>query len=89
METDILELEGPWEEILKRSEELAGRRVRITAYPKQEDEEDLPPKIKQTLEWLEEWKNTPLTEEEVQILEEFEQFRKDHPFRLRVIQDEP
>ncbi|MBW3623549.1 MAG: hypothetical protein KY468_09090 [Armatimonadetes bacterium] len=89
MNGDTLELEGTWEEILKHSEELSGRKVRLTAFPKLDlEDETLPPEVKQTLEWLEEWKNTPLTEEEIEVLEEFEQFRKEHPFRLRVVQDE-
>lgn len=35
------------------------------------------------LAWLDEWRQTPLTEEEERILDEFPAFRKEHPFRLR------
>lgn len=91
MESDTLELEGTWEEILARSEDLAGRRVHLTVLsPKPTADhhpETLPHPNQKMLEVLQEWKNTPLTDEEIQILEDFEQFRKDHPIRFRTPED--
>jgi hypothetical protein len=86
MASQELELEGTWEEVLAHSPELAGRRVRVTVLP--EDEEPgaevngLPPENQRMLESLRKWQATPLTPEEIAILDEFEQFRKEHPFTL-------
>ena len=38
METPLLEMEGTWEEILSRSPELSGRRVRLIVLPEEHDE---------------------------------------------------
>ena len=89
MESETLELEGTWEEILAHSEELEGRWVYVRVQSSSKDtQKDLTPAAKRTLEWLEEWKNTPLTDEEVKILEDFERFRQDHPFSLRTLKEE-
>ena len=90
METETLELEGTWEEILKRSDELTGRHVRLTVLPRSGEADSpasLSPENRRMLEVLKAWEQTPLTEEEVKILEEFEQFRKDHSIRLRLLDD--
>ena len=42
-----LELEGTWEQIVTHSDELAGRRVRVTVLP---DESTLPPIWEQIVE---------------------------------------
>lgn len=84
MATEILE--GTWEEILEHAAELEGHRVRVTVLG---DDERAPrrPRLRrgnrEMLALLEEWQKTPLTDEERQALDEFEAFRKEHPFRLR------
>lgn len=90
MSAEPIVLEGTWEEIQSHSKELEGRKVRLIALsPENSEEPTLTPEAKKTLEWLEEWKRTPLTDEETQVLEEFEQFRKEHPIRFRIPFDEP
>lgn len=89
MISETLELEGTWEEILTHADELAGRRVRVTVLPP-ETQTEAPPQETNNQAMLkrwEEWWNTPLTEEERAVLDEFEQFRRDHPFRLRELKD--
>jgi hypothetical protein len=88
----ILEMEGTWEEILEHSPELTGRRVRVRVLPENgsasPNTEALRKRSEEMLAAYEDWKNTPWTEEERAILDDFEQFRKEHPFRLRQIEDE-
>lgn len=83
------ELEGTWEEILAHSSELAGQRVRVTVLPP--DDHALTPDERQrmTLEVLGELKNTEWTDEEMAILDGFEEFRKQHPLTFRRLHDEP
>jgi hypothetical protein len=87
----LLELEGTWEEILGRAGQLAGRRVRLIVLPeiRQDVPEDGPPGPDHAamLQLLEEWQQTPLTDEEQAILEGFDEFRREHPFRLRQLKD--
>ncbi len=40
MKAEPLELEGTWEEIVARGEELAGRRVRVIVLPSEAEGED-------------------------------------------------
>jgi hypothetical protein len=84
---ETIELEGTWEEILEHADELAGRRVRVTVLaPEAEVESGKPPlkpENQRMLEVLEEWYRTPLTEEEKEVLDGFEQFRREHPIRFR------
>ena len=91
MAEHALELEGTWEEIMGRAAELAGRRVRLIVLP---GEPDGAPGGDLTrtghdamLELLEEWQHTPLTDEEQEILEGFGEFRKQHPVRIRPLED--
>lgn len=91
METDTLELEGTWEEILAWSSKLSGRRIQQKAFPAASSPSartSIRPENRATLEVLKEWREDPLSEEDRKILEEFEQFRKDHPIRFRVLEDE-
>ncbi len=82
-----LELEGTWEEVLSHSRELAGRRVRVVALPpeneKPEGDDGLSPDQRAMLDVLEEWKQDPLTPDEIEALEEFEAFRERHPIPFR------
>jgi hypothetical protein len=92
MAKQLLELEGTWEEILARCDQLAGRRVRVTILPERDGPaEEGSPGLDQTamLELLDEWQQAPLTAEEEKILDGFEGFRKEHPFRLRKIEEGP
>jgi hypothetical protein len=86
------EFEGTWEEIMSHAAEFAGRRVRLILLPEgPEPSPKGPPldeKNERMLELYREWQRTPLTEEEVAILDDFEQFRKEHPFSLRRLDDE-
>lgn len=42
----------------------------------------LKPENVRMLSWLERWTQTELTDEERQILDDFEAFRREHPFSL-------
>lgn len=42
MATEIRELEGTWEEILEHSEELAGKRVRLTVLAEKNGSQEAP-----------------------------------------------
>lgn len=46
-------------------------------------EKALDERQRKMLAWLDEWERTPLTEEEKRVLDDFEAFRREHPFRLR------
>ncbi|NLC56529.1 MAG: hypothetical protein GX774_06815 [Armatimonadetes bacterium] len=86
MSEPALELEGTWEEILEHADELEGRRLRVTVLPAPDDvkgEDGLTPKQRQMLAVLDEWERTPLTDEEKRILDEFPEFRRQHPIRFR------
>ncbi len=82
----LTEYEGTWEEILARSHEFAGHHVqiKIVAPPR---EAALSPKQRQMLDALEEIQQTQYTPEEMAILEGFAAFQKEHPFRLRMVED--
>ena len=82
------EYEGTWEDILARSHEFAGRHVqiKIVAPPV---EAALSSKQQQMLNALEEIQQTEYTPEEIEMLEGFAAFQKEHPFRLRPIEDTP
>jgi hypothetical protein len=89
MASKPIELEGTWEEILAHADELAGQRVRVTVLPP-EPKAAAPnqsPESQEMVQRWEEWWNTPLTDDERAVLDEFEQFRRDHPFRLRPLKD--
>jgi len=88
MPVQTVEIEGTWEEVAARAEEFAGRRVRLVIFADAEAQTPveggtLSEKNRRMLEWVRERETTPLTEEEVAVLEDFEQFRKEHPFSLR------
>jgi hypothetical protein len=89
MSTQKVELEGIWEDILARSADFAGRRVRLIVYTDgPEDTSGNPPispKNQRMLETFRKWQQTPLTAEEVAVLDEFEQFRDEHPLTFRRI----
>jgi hypothetical protein len=82
--SELKEYEGTWEEILTHSDELAGQTVRVTVV---EPEKELPLANQRMLALLDEWEKNPLPPEEMKILDDFEQFRKEHPFRLHRIED--
>jgi hypothetical protein len=85
MAAPLLELEGPWEEILSHAKELEGRRVRVTVLPVGLDDGDRVPlkaANQRMLAALEKWRQIPLTPEEREALDDFEQFQKEHPFDL-------
>jgi hypothetical protein len=74
-------LEGTWEEIQAHSNELEGRNVRLMVISDDEGKEkELSKSNRRMLEVLDEWKNDPLTPEEITLLEEFPKFRKENPF---------
>ena len=78
------ELQGTWEEILTHSDELAGKRVQVTVVtpPKPTQEE-----IAETMALMSDLRNNPWTPEELKFFDDFEQFRKEHPFSLRKPED--
>lgn len=86
------QLEGTWEEILGHTGELAGKRVRVTVLGQGAGGTKatrLRRENREMLALLDEWEKTPLPEEEKQALDEFEEFRKAHPFSLRSMIEEP
>lgn len=85
MATAATQLEGTWEEILDRAAEFAGRRVRVTVLNDKDVSFADGPQERRSklLAWLDEQKRTPLSDEELRALDEFDEFRKVHPFRLR------
>lgn len=91
MAEQMLELEGTWEEIVGWADQLAGRRVRLVVLPEHGENpaaEGSPgPGQLAMLQLLDEWRQTPLTAEEHEILNGFEEFRKQHPFQLRQLED--
>ncbi len=91
MPSKTLEFEGTWEEIQEHAGELAGKRVRLRVLPTEPPNsgKELSERNKRMLAAIDRWMQTPLTEEEIEILDGFEQFRKEHPFRLRQLSDEP
>ena len=85
-----LQLEGTWEEILAHAPELAGRRVRVVVLPDAARNEadtanenalqaTLSPENQRLLVVLDELRQTPWTEEEMAVLDGFEQFNRDNP----------
>ena len=82
----LTEIEGTWEEILEHASELRGCRVRLTVLDDDNGaakQSRLRPENREMLALLDEWRRTPLPDEERRALDEFEQFRREHPFRLR------
>lgn len=80
------DLEGTWEENLEHSEELAGRRVRLRVLRGNSDEpdpEDAEARKKQLLEDYEAARAIELSAEDIAILDEFPEFRRQHPLRFR------
>jgi hypothetical protein len=78
-------LEGTWEEMLEHAAELEGRRVRVMVLGDDECARRRPRLRKENREMLallDEWQKTPLTPEERRALDEFEEFRKEHPLRV-------
>ena len=86
MSVPLKEYEGAWEEVLTHASDFAGQQVRVTVLP---PEEPKPHPYQSMLDLFEERKRNPWTPEEMAILDDFEQFRKDHPIRFRGIEDEP
>ena len=86
MSLPLKEYEGAWEEVLTHASDFAGQQVRVTVLPL---EKSLPRENQSTLDALDEFDRNPLTAEEIAILDDFEQFRKDHPIRFRGIEDAP
>ena len=71
---------------MPHADDFAGQQVRVTVLPPE------PPKRRphqSMLDMFEEQKRNPLTAEEIAILDDFEQFRKEHPIRFRGIEDAP
>jgi hypothetical protein len=82
--TPIRNLEGTWEEIQERAHELAGKRVRLSVLPDADPGDvGLPRENIRMLELLADWKQTELSPEEESVLDEFDPFRAEHPFRLK------
>ena len=54
----------------------------------EETEKPLRPENQRMLEFLREWRKTPLTPEEIQVLDQFEEFRRQHPFSLHSLTPE-
>jgi hypothetical protein len=90
---ETLELKGTWEEILQHANELAGRRVRVTVLEPEPEEaaqkRPLKPENQRMLEWLEEHRRTPLTEEELAALDEIEEIRRKERLRFYGPDDAP
>jgi len=85
-----MEIEGTWEQVLEHASELRGRRVRLTVLTTIEG--GLSPadvisgsdrQSRMVAAW-DKYEQTRLTEEETAILDEFEQFRREHPIQFRV-----
>lgn len=81
-------LEGTWEEILSRSTELAGHRVRVAVLDEPKPPRSAEERQHAMLEWINELKRTPLTAEEKDILDGFREFRRQHPFGMRTLCDD-
>jgi hypothetical protein len=88
----MLEIEGSWEDILAHATVFAGRRVRVTLLPEEPESAAGPltpdERAQRMRQLWKEWRETGLSEEETAILDEFEQFRQENPFRLRQLGDE-
>ena len=82
-------IEGPWEEILTRSSEFAGKRVRLTVLNEPENgATGLSERNRKMLDDYRRIRARPLTPEEDQILAEFPEERRKHPFSLRQLSEE-
>ncbi len=78
MSVDTLKLEGRWEEIVARSEELAGRRVLVTVLPEEPEHNESPllcEANQQMLAAYRDLQNTLLSDEEHLVLDEFSRSR--------------
>jgi hypothetical protein len=71
-------IEGRWEEILARGSELQGLRVRVEVLPPA----NAPVAPSQTLAALAELERFTPTQEESEILDGFDDFRREHPLTL-------
>ena len=84
MSAPFKEFQGTWEEVLKRSDELSGQEVRVTVVAPPEKP---PHRYQSALDMLDNLKKNPWTPEELKFFDDFEQFRKEHPFSLRKPED--
>ena len=77
---------------MEHAAELAGKQVRVMVLGKDRGTSRpvrLRPENREMLAILDEWQKTPLPDEERQALDEFEEFRKAHPFSLHSLDEEP
>jgi hypothetical protein len=89
MQMKQLELEGTWEEIQEHANELAGKRVHLRVVPdRQRSNGQLSERNQRMLENYERLLETPLSQEDIDILDGFAEFRKQHPFSLRQLSDD-
>lgn len=87
METSIRELEGTWEEILSHAAELTGRRVRVTILSPPKD--PISSERRLMLRVADDLQSSPWTPEEVAVLDGFEAFQRQNPFRVSQLKDKP
>lgn len=89
-----LELEGTWEEILTHASELTGRKLRVLVLPapplptenksgENVQETNIPPQKEQALAQMRRWRETALTDEDMAVLNDMEEFTNAHRFTLR------
>lgn len=80
-------LEGNWEEILKRGSELEGQRVSVEVLPPPNGRAGQTPTAAGTLAALTALEAFTPTEEETEILDGFEEFRREHPLSFGDLRD--
>jgi hypothetical protein len=81
-------LEGKWEEILERGSELKGLRVRVEVIsPPNSPIAQTPSAGQRTLAALSELEAFKPTEEEQDVLDGFEEFRREHPLTFGELRD--
>ena len=89
-----LELEGTWEEILTHASELTGRKLRVLVLPvphlstdsmigENVQELNISSQNEQALAQMRQWRETALTEEDMTVLNDMEEFTSAHRFTLR------
>ncbi len=79
-------IEGSWEEVARHADELRGCRVRLTVVEERDTADGAEGTAERHLRMLaalDEIRAIEWTEEERKALDEFEDFRRQHPFRLR------